>query len=117
MKLDIYGRNEEGKREIIKTYEADTFDLMWGVVTDVAQATKMDSFKSGDKTEIFKAVATLVLESAETVNSLLKDIFIGVTDEELKNVKVEDITVAIVEATAHTFAQLMKLAQLPHSKN
>ena len=42
MKLPIYQ-----KKEIVKTYEADTYDLMFGVLEDVADAIKLDELKSG----------------------------------------------------------------------
>ena len=40
MKLNIY----ENKK-VIKTYEADTYDLMYGTVTDLVKALDLDKLK------------------------------------------------------------------------
>ena len=36
MKLNIYGK-VDGKKEVVKTYEAETYDLMYGTVEDFLQ--------------------------------------------------------------------------------
>lgn len=103
MKLHIYK-----KKEIVKTYEADTYDLMFGVLEDVAAAVKLDEMKTGTDAEIIKIVSNLVLHSMGTVKDLLKDIFPGITDEELKNTKVSEIAEVIIDVVRYTIAELMK---------
>ena len=44
MKLNIYD-----KKRIVKTYEAETYDLMWGTLEDITEALKIDEMKSGNK--------------------------------------------------------------------
>lgn len=103
MKLNVYK-----KREIVKTYEADTYDLMFGVLEDVADAVHLDELKSGSDAEIIKIVGNLVFHSMGTVRELLKDIFPGITDEELKNTRVSEIAQVIIDVVKFTIAELMK---------
>ena len=101
MKLNIYE-----KKRIIKTYEVDTYDLMFGTVEDVANAIDLDSLKTGSDVEIIKMVGKLVMSSMDTVKNLLKDIFDGITDEELKQTKVSEIATVLVDVVKFTIAQL-----------
>ena len=101
MKLNIYA-----KKKVVKTYEADTYDLMFGTVEDVANAVNLDKLKTGSDAEIIKIVAEFVMTSMDTVKDLLKDIFDGITDDELKNTKVSEIAVVIVDVVKFTIAQL-----------
>lgn len=105
MILNIYGK-KDGKKAVVKTYEAETYDLMFGTIEDVAEAVKLDDLKSGADVEIIKMVGNLVLNSMDTVKGLLKDIFEGITDEELKNTKVKEIAVVLVDVVKFTITQL-----------
>lgn len=101
MILNVYD-----KKEIIKTYEIDAYDLMFGTVEDVANAIDLDALKSGSDVEIITLVGKLVLTSMDTVKNLLKDIFDGLTDEELKNVKVSEIASVLIDVVKFTIQQL-----------
>lgn len=101
MKLNIYE-----KKQIVKTYEANAYDLMFGTVEDVADAVKLDDLQTGSDVEIIKMVGNLVLNSMDTVKNLLKDIFDGLTDEELKNTKITEIALVLIEVVKFTMNQL-----------
>lgn len=101
MKLNIYD-----KKNIVKTYETDEYDLLWGTVTDVSNAVNLDELQTGSQVEIMKLALDLVMKSVDTVNELLKDMFDGLTDEELKHVKVTEVAQAIVDVVTYTIAQL-----------
>lgn len=101
MKLHIYE-----KKQIVKTYEANAYELMFGTVEDVADAVKLDDLKTGSDVEIIKMVGNLVFSSMDTVKNLLKDIFDGLTDEELKKTKVAEIAVVLIEVVKFTVDQL-----------
>lgn len=101
MKLNIYE-----KRKIVKTYEVDTYDLMFGTVEDVANAIDIDSLKTGSDVEILKMVGKLVITSMDTIKYLLQDIFPDLTDEELKKVKVSEIATVLVDVVKFTIEQL-----------
>lgn len=106
MKLNIYD-----KKKIVKTYSVDAYDLMWGVVEDVANAIKLDELKTGSQDEIVKLVANFVVSGRDTVNYLLKDIFDGITDEELRCVRVSEIVSVLVDVVKFTIAQLGKITE------
>ena len=81
MKLNIY----KNQREIEKTYEADTYDILFGTVEDFIGL--VDLKEGMTDTDLIK---TFVM-SLDKVKLLLKDIFVGVTDEELKKIKVKEL--------------------------
>lgn len=109
MKLNVYE-----KKKIIKTYETDTYDLMFGTLEDVADALELDKLETGSNSEIIKMATSLVINSKETVKNLLKDIFEGITDEEIKNTKVKEIATVFVDVVKYTIQQLNII---PKSKN
>ena len=101
MKLNIYD-----KKDIIKTYEADKYDLMFGTLEDVAEAVKLDELQTGTDVEVIKMVGRFVFSSMDTVKALMKDIFEGLTDEELRNTKVSDMASVLVDVVKFTIEQL-----------
>ena len=101
MKLNIYE-----KKQIVKTYEAESYDLMFGTVEDVLTIFDVDSLTSGADVELIQMVGRALPKCINTVKPLLKDIFEGLTDDELKNVKMKDIASVIVEVVKYAFAQM-----------
>lgn len=101
MKLNIYD-----KKKIVKTYETDTYDLLFGVLEDVADAIRLDDLKEGTNVEIIKMAGKLVLESKDSVKNLMKDIFDGVTDEELRCASIKEMAEVLVEVVKYTISQL-----------
>lgn len=101
MKLNIYDR-----KKVVKTYTADSYDLMFGLCEDVANAINLDSIKTGSDTELIQAVAKLIVGSMDTVKELLKDIFDGITDNEIKHTKVKEIINVFVEVVKYTITQI-----------
>ena len=103
MKLNIYNR-----KEIVKTYEADSYDLLFGTLEDVANAIKLDEMKTGSQDEIFKAAVNLVTNSMDTVNDFLKDIFEGISDDEIRNTRLSEIIQVFVDVVTYTIKSLNK---------
>lgn len=101
MKLNIYE-----KKQVVKTYEANSYDLMFGTVEDVANAINLDELKSGTDAEIMKMVIKLISSSMGTIKQLMMDIFDGLTADELKKVKVSEMAHVIVEVVTFTIQQL-----------
>lgn len=96
------------KREIVKTYEADTYDLMFGTLEDVSAAVKLDDMKTGSDDEVLRAAFNLVHNSMGTVKELLKDIFPGITDEEIRCCSVREIVQVFYDVVMYTIAELGK---------
>lgn len=103
MQLNIYE-----KKKVVKTYTADSYDLMFGTVEDISDAVKLDEMKTGSDAEVLQAVIRLITTSKDTVKDLLKDIFEGLSDEELRNTKVREQAQVLVEVVTYTFSQLRK---------
>lgn len=101
MKLNIYDR-----KKVVKTYTADSYDLMFGTVEDVANAIKLDEIQNGSETEILKAIIAMAMTSKEVVKDLLKDIFEGITDEEIRHTRVRDQAAVLYEVVVFTFKGL-----------
>ena len=109
MELNIYEN-----KQVVKTYETDTYDLMFGTLEEVTAAVKLDELKTGSEVEIIKMVGMFVSGSLSTVRGLVKDIFPGITDEELKKTKISEIAGVLVDVVKYTFEQL---GTLPKPKN
>lgn len=101
MKLNIY-RN----REIEKTYTAETYDLMFGTVEDIINLIDLDALSNKENSgDFIAAVSNIVVKGFEHFKPLLKDIFVGLTDEELRRVKISEIIPVIMNVIKFTFAQ------------
>lgn len=103
MKLDIY----KGK-EAIKRYEADVADISFAVMEDVANAVDLDSLQSSDDKAIMGAVIKFVMKSTGTVKELLKEIFDGITDEDIRGAHIVDICEVFVDVARYTISELTR---------
>ena len=101
MKLTIY----ENKKPV-KTYTAEAYDLMFGTVEDIAEAMNLDNLKTGSDVEIIGLAVDLIKRNMETVKNLLKDVFDGLTDEEIKHARVRDIALVLLDVVKYTIGQL-----------
>jgi hypothetical protein len=101
VKLNIYKGDE-----IVKTYEKDSYRLRFGVVEDVAQAVNLDELKEGTEAEILRMIAKLVITSLDTIKGLMKDVFPGLTDEEIRDCNVDEMAMVIFEVIEFTIKQL-----------
>ena len=106
MRLKIYK-----KGEVIKTYEADTYDLMFSVAEDISNLIDLDIIQKGDNAELVKLVGKVVINSMDKVKDLLKDIFAGITDEELKNTKLKEIVAVFIEVGKYTVKEIQEVAK------
>lgn len=103
LKLNIYE-----KRKVVKTYTAETYDLMFGTVEDLLNVIDIDNIQAGDKTELIKAVAKVLSHSMDIVKPLLKDVFDGLTDEELRNTSIKEIVDVLANIVTYSINQIMK---------
>lgn len=87
--LNIYKPNN--KNEIEKTYTAESYDLMLGTVEDIMQIIDVD--KMDDNVE----VAKMVIKSYSKLKPFIKDVFPGLTDDELTRVKVKELVPTFIE--------------------
>lgn len=80
--LNVYSVD---KKEIEKVYRVDSLDLMFGTVEDIINVIDID--KINDNT----AVAMMIVKAWWQLKPFLKDIFPGVTDDEIKRVKINEM--------------------------
>lgn len=109
LKLNIYN-----KKEVVKTYTAETYDLMFGTVEDFLNILNVDNLKTGSDAEITKLVLTALPKGMGSIKSLLKDVFVGLTDEEIKNTQVKEITSVLVDIVK---TSIMEIGKGVDSKN
>lgn len=111
MKLNIYGK-VDGKREVVKTYEAETYDLMYGTVEDFLQLVDVQNIQMvmtetvGENQVI--GVAEIVTNCFGQIAPLLMDIFDGLTSEELRNAKVSEIIDVVKECISYSVKTAFK---------
>lgn len=91
MKLNIY----KNQKEIAKTYEIDTYDIMYGTVQDILGLLEdgIDDLKNED--ELLK----LVVQNREKLDEFLLDMFEdqGLTKEELRMTKIKELIPMFIE--------------------
>lgn len=87
MKLNIY----KNQKEIEKTYETDSYDLMYGTVEDVLGI--FDDIDAADDMQLFGVIQ----KNRDKINDLLLDVFPGVTEDELRKVKVKELIPIFIE--------------------
>lgn len=101
LKLNIYKN-----REIEKTYSCDTYDLLFGTVEDFLDLIDIDKLQTGTDKEILVLVGKAIPKGMETIKTLLKDVFVGATDDELKRTKVKEIAKLLVEIIKYSIAEI-----------
>ena len=89
LSLNIYAADDRNKIE--KTYTAESYDLMFGTVEDLMQLIDLD--KMEDNFEVTKLVVT----SFGKLKPFIKDVFTGVTNDELKRVKVKELIPTFID--------------------
>ena len=112
MKLNIYEQ-----KSIVKTYEASEYELMFGTVEDMIDAAKLDKIESGTDAEIVVAATNLVTTSMDTVKDLLKDVFDGLTDDEIRHTRVSEIVNVIVDIIRYAISQISLFGGGKRGKN
>lgn len=80
--LNIY---DSQTKLISKQYTAQTVDIMFGTIEDLIEIIDLDNLNNDMEW------AKLILMSMKKIKPLLKEVFTGVTDEELKCTKVKEL--------------------------
>ena len=98
LKLNIYN----GKT-IEKTYIADEIDIMFGAVEDLLDVIDFDNLS--DEKEVVK----VVIKTLNNLKPFLKQIFDGLTDDEIKRTKVKELVPLFVDIVKYTMDELKAL--------
>ena len=98
LRLNIYN----GKT-IEKTYVAEEIDIMFGTVEDLLAVIDFDNLS--DEKEVVK----VVIKTLNNLKPFLKQIFDGLTDEEIKRTKVKELVPLFVDIVTYTMEELKAL--------
>lgn len=102
LKLNIYD-NEDN---IVKTYTRDSYKLRFGVIEDLLNTLNLDGLKTDNDVEFVKVAFKVVTNSFDTIKPLIKQIFKGLTDEELRNTDVSEIVKVLVDVVKFSMGQI-----------
>ena len=91
LRLNIYSnkKDENGKRIIEKTYESDTCEILYGVVEDLLGTIDVNDMKDKD-------ILKVIVSAIKQIKPLLKDVFFGLTDEELKRTVLNEVVAVVI---------------------
>ena len=98
LRLNIYN----GKT-IEKTYVAEEIDIMFGTVEDLLDVIDFDNLN--DEKEVVK----VVIKTLNNLKPFLKQIFDGLTDDEIKRTKVKELVPLFVDIVKYTMDELKAL--------
>ena len=88
MKINVY----KNQREVEKTYETDTYDLMYGTVEDaLAIFDEVDDLT--DNMKLFGVIQ----KNRTKLNDLLLDIFPEMTEDDLRKIKLKELIPLFIE--------------------
>ncbi len=93
-------------REVEKTYTTDTYDLEFGTLEDLISAVDVDKLDalsgSGNELELGKLILSLLPQ----IKPILKSIFYGITDEEIRRTHVKELIPVFVQAFKFAFSEI-----------
>jgi len=106
LKLNIYNKD----RSIEKTYRANDYAVMHGVVEDLLDALDIEAMTGSDRDSMLSAVSRLLRSRKDVIYPLLKDIFDGLTDEELRRTTTIEIVDVIISVAKYSLSEIQTLA-------
>ena len=102
MRLPVY----KGK-EVEKEYRAEEYSVMFGTAEDIISLFDIEKLANADDRELAKAVAAAIPKAIGMLKPLLKEIFDGLTDDEIRRCKVADVACVVVEVSKFTMKQIV----------
>lgn len=103
--LKIY---DDSGKNVVKTYESTTYDLMFGTVQKLMELLKIEEIDN--QVEMLKTV----YGAWEEIKTVLSGVFPDVTSEEWKNVKVKELLPLIIGIAKYSVSEMFTI---PTEKN
>lgn len=97
IKLNVY--SNDNKREIVNTFEADKMFVRFGAVEEICNIITPDM----DET----ALSFAVLRNIGMVKEIIKDIFVGITDEDIENTDAGEIGSVLYDVLMYVIVSFM----------
>lgn len=104
LKLNIYKKNS---KEVEKTYETEETYIMYGIVEDIASIVN-DNLGESEENSII-SIGKIVIKAMPIIKALMLDIFEGLTQEELRRVRTDELIGLIVDISLYTAGELIGL--------
>lgn len=102
LKLNIY---KPHSTEIEKTYEAEEAHVMYGTLEDLAGIVN-DNIATVSEKSSMVAIGKTVIKAIPVINALLPDIFLGLTKDELRRVRTDELIGLIIDIACYTAGEL-----------
>ena len=103
IKLDIYE-----KRKVVKTYTTDECFVEFGVVEDLINMLDLETIDLNDNGSLLELGKRIAMDGIDILKPLLKDTFEGLTDEELRHARIDDIAKVIVGIAKFAGVEILK---------
>lgn len=88
---------------ITKVYKAETYEIKFGTIEDLLEV--LDIEKMDDEMELAK----MVLQILPKVKPFLKDVFPGLTDEELRNTRIREMVQVFIELFRYSVDEIKSI--------
>ena len=82
--------------------------MMTVLRSGILRLIKIDDMKTGSDAEIIKMVGSMLIGGLDDVKFLLFDMFEGLTDDELRNTRISEIAVVLVEVVKFAIIEMNK---------
>lgn len=122
LKLNIYNENDE----VEKTYTTQTFRIKLGLLNDFINIMNADRLsvvlknvgnsKERDNEALISLVCELMNESKQLVYDLFKQLFKGLTDDELNKCYIDELVAVVKDLTKYA-VKVIGLADKEKEKN
>lgn len=102
LRLNIY---EKG--EVVKTHETETGRILYGTIEDLAEVIDLEkiSDEKNGKMELGKSV----IKAIPFIRPTLKEVFPGITDDELRKTDVKELISVVMELVRYETEQLLSI--------
>ena len=107
IKLNIY---DDTMREVRKTYTVENFKIKFGTIEDVIKLIDLDKMQTGSDTELANMAFNLVTKSFESIKDILKCMFEGLNDDEIKNTDIFEVVHVIVAVVKYAIKRMSTFA-------
>lgn len=100
LKLNIY---DKSGKNVVKTYEASTYDLMFGTVIELMELLKIEDIDN--QAEMLKTIYRAWGE----IRTVLEGVFEGVSADDWKNVKVKELLPLIISIAKFSITEMLSI--------
>lgn len=98
--LNIY---DENNTIVDKQYKTEEVNILFGTIEDLIDVIDEDNLK--DNTELAK----VIIKSMKKLKPILRQVFTGVTDEELRFTRTNELVPLLMQIVKYMFTQVKSL--------